>query len=153
MDQIAYYERFDELKRMVDQRASIPPYAYFIMGPYGDHDEGLDYCWDCLQGHLPADLEVGEHWGGGYVMESDGGARCEDCGKLLDYTLTDYGVATELAHFEQSRAPDLSNADECFQLARIAWGICDDDTEKIKAFVALFTHESADPLIPLDKPK
>jgi hypothetical protein len=61
-----------------------------------DYDEE-DYCPEC------AEKSVQEGWDINYSMgmaEADGTKICGKCDSLLSITLTDYGVESELEHFE-----------------------------------------------------
>lgn len=70
----------------------------------GSDNEGLDYCRDCAEVRV-AQLKVvnpdGEFFidGGWEAHESDGCAHCEACGALLEYSLTNYGVRSEIDHY------------------------------------------------------
>ena len=58
----------------------------------GEH-EGV-YCPKCATKLFPNDID------GGWTGEEDGPIFCESCSVPLDFTLTDDGVASELAHIE-----------------------------------------------------
>lgn len=72
----------------------------------GSDDEGLNYCRDCAEARV-AQLKVakpdGEFFidGGWEAHESDGCAHCETCHALLEYSLTAYGVGSELDHYSR----------------------------------------------------
>lgn len=131
MDLIELDERFSEVKRLCDERESSPEPPYWI---YGDN-EAESWCYDCLRKELPSG-KIGEDYGGGYSCEDDGSEVCCKCGNLLQYELTNYGVDYELEHFEEC-SPDLNNADVCYMLGRIAYGIVSDDIERIQRVVAV----------------
>ena len=57
--------------------------------------------------------------GGGYVSEEDNCAHCTVCQQQLAYTLTDYGMRTELDHFRRRRFRTAPSADEVYQIARM----------------------------------
>ena len=76
----------------------------------------------------------GEHFGGGYCMEEDSCEHCEKCGKLLDYTLTDYGVSSELEHFAEEAGDysfDWNEPQECYEMARVAHGLWTDEQKQL----------------------
>jgi len=58
----------------------------------GEH-EGV-YCAKCANKLFPNDID------GGWTGEEDEPIFCESCGVPLDFTLTDNGVASELARIE-----------------------------------------------------
>ncbi len=55
-------------------------------------DDGCSWCgcWQCAKKHKEF-----ENIDGGWPSEEDGPRWCEDCGKLLDFTLTDEGCQAE----------------------------------------------------------
>lgn len=110
----------DEATRILDERESSPKYQCWRIDC--TDDEGTSYCRDCLKPEIGPAVE---YWGGGYSGgESDGSEVCACCGCLLDYTLTDEGVSYELDHyFETIGWFDWNDADQCYELARIAHGI------------------------------
>jgi hypothetical protein len=120
---------------ILDKRASEPSYQHWLTGE--GQDESYSYCRGCV---VP---EIGprpESWMRGIGLEdSDGVALCECCGALLEYVLTDYGVMEELFHFEECPDSfDWNNADQCYELARIAHGIYENpDQERILIRVLL----------------
>lgn len=70
----------------------------------GSDNEAENYCRDCAEAKI-AQLRVakpdGEFFidGGWEAHEADHCVHCATCGVLLDYSLTDYGVSTELDHY------------------------------------------------------
>lgn len=128
---IEKYEQFDELSHMLDQKASEPepPYWFYNHAQLENgYDEADSLCWDCIHQVMP-DAKIGEHFGGGWCCQEDGCEACEKCGKLLDYTLTDCGVQSELDHFTEHPPENLDNKSECYSLARIAHGISTDENK------------------------
>lgn len=77
----------------------VVPYPHWLGGDGAD--QGPSYCRECAQAHV--DNGDAEFIDGGYQQDNDGCCHCEDCGRLLDYTLTDYGVEEELEHFKGDR--------------------------------------------------
>lgn len=116
------------------QRASDPDYQCWRID--ASDDEATSYCRDCLKPEIGPAVE---DWGGGYGgVESDGVEFCECCGKLLEYTLTDYGVSNELSHFAESDLFDWNDADECYELVEVSNGICENpDQERVLINVLL----------------
>lgn len=70
----------------------------------GSDDEGLNYCRDCAEARI-AQLKVAKPAGdffidGGWAAyESDTCVHCHTCGSLLQYSLTEFGVSSEIDHF------------------------------------------------------
>lgn len=113
------YEFLSDATDLLDKRESDPPHQCWLTGD--GQDQGFSYCRDCLEPEIGPAVE---EWDGGYSGgESDGVELCECCGCLLDYTLTNYGVSSELEHFSDFDSFDWENADQCYELARIAHGI------------------------------
>lgn len=121
-------ERLSKIKSWLSKNESNPLYPYWFVGEVGIGDEkydgGFSFCRDCILALLP-NMDLGEDYDGGFLCESDGCEHCEKCGKLLQYTLTDYGVDGELNHFVESppSKDELLNGDTCYELGRIAYGI------------------------------
>lgn len=72
------------------------------------YDESVSFCRRCGEKKVrelqrgKAKTERGDIFlDGGWSQEADSVQVCETCGRLLDYTLTDYGVESELEHFEE----------------------------------------------------
>lgn len=72
-------------------------------------DEGSDFCRECaeakiaayLEAHPDSDDEIGLD--GGWGSDHDSQPRCDTCGAKLAGSLTDYGVDSEIEHFETYR--------------------------------------------------
>jgi hypothetical protein len=104
-----------------------PEDGYFINGDVTSFE---DYCGDCIdeafakaKAENPGkELFIGSTCG----SEQDGCLHCAACGRLIAYTLTDYGVRDELAHFEENRIGggwnDGLGSDEFYHIARAAIG-------------------------------
>lgn len=110
---------FTMLQRELDRRESSPDYPYWLM-----EDAGSSYCLECIKAQKPNfdfNDDYGDFFDGGFEQEEDGSCRCEKCGKLLFYTLTDYGVNSEIATYHDYQF-DWNNADECFEIGRVAYG-------------------------------
>jgi hypothetical protein len=135
------YERFDEILSMLDKKASFPERPFWLLGHAGEYADRDAMCFDCIKELLP-NREYGENYDGGFACEEDDAQHCERCGKLLEYTLTDYGVDYEIEGFLESLADaeDLANLDTCYELARIAWGIS--SREQALKFIGLFVSTS-----------
>lgn len=89
-----------------------------------DDDTGYDYCRKHAAQkakEMRCDLD------GGYARETDSCCHCAVCGRLLDYTLTDFGQESELDHFsrEKFRKGPLDRQ-TAFHLARALYGRDDD---------------------------
>ena len=103
-------ERLNEIARSADV-----PYPHWLGGD--EADQGLSYCYECAEKAVSAG--DGEYVDGGWQQDSDGCCHCETCGRLLDYTLTDYGVTEELSHFRAARLRGELHPEAAYHLARI----------------------------------
>lgn len=130
MDEIELHERLSEIKHYLGSRAASPE------RPYWGFEESELHCWDCVKTVFSDQYGETGGWDGGFACEEDGCCRCEKCGKLLQYSLTDYGVESELAHFEEYPPNDLSD-DMCYELERIAYGVW--GNEQTQRFVNLMS--------------
>lgn len=117
-------ERYlDACVETLDQRsADVEPVCFFC-GEGDDSSESL--CYDCIHQvpRVPVDAYSNDvariAW-----HESDSPERCEECGKLLSYTLTDFGVNEELGYFLESDTTWYwNNPNDCFELARIGHAV------------------------------
>lgn len=111
-------EYFDMALHELDKRESRPSAPCWREDDDEDWD-GNEYCHDCGQ-VLAGNIVYSRHYN-----ESDHSCGCARCGTLLGYTLTDYGVRSELQHF---LAPDTmawhwNHQDDCFVIARILRGV------------------------------
>lgn len=99
-------------------RESDPPMERWFCndGDGADYaDEGFSYCLDCIMVLLPG-AKSGDDYCGAYpAAEADSPARCERCGKLLRYCLTDFGFKEELAQFEED-GWDWNRPDDCYEV-------------------------------------
>jgi hypothetical protein len=96
-----------------------------------DDDTGENYCRE----HALAKAREAGHdkIDGGYAHEADGCVHCATCGKLLDYSLTDHGQESELAHFVtvKFRRNKPLDRETAYHLARMLWGK-DNDLQAIR---------------------
>lgn len=91
------------------------PYPHWLLGD--DADQGLSYCHPCAEKAITEGKA--EFVDGGYPQDSDGCSHCGDCGRLLEYSLTESGVAAELEHYLSS-APSAPVSPECaFHLIKL----------------------------------
>ena len=95
--------------------ASEIPYPHWLGGD--DADQGESYCFDCANKKVVGG--EAEFVDGGWMQDNDGCCHCEDCGRLLDYTLTDYGVKEELSHFKSDRMRRKLSPELAYHLARV----------------------------------
>ncbi len=102
--------RLDVLARQIEV-----PYPHWLGGDGAD--QGPSYCHDCAQIQVKAGNA--EFIDGGWPQENDGCCHCEGCGRLLDYTLTDYGVEEELSHFKGDRMRRVMHPETAYHLARL----------------------------------
>jgi len=56
---------------------------------------------------------------GGWGQESDTCARCQDCEKQLAYSLTNWGVKSELDHFLSKGMVDLSSKEVAYEIEEV----------------------------------
>ena len=91
----------EKLEKFFDESASRVPSEpeYWVHGA----DEGLSYCLECCKKEvkrLSKENPKAKYCvDGGWGVEGDGTPFCEDCGKLLENTLTDCGCGDEIEHF------------------------------------------------------
>lgn len=141
MDEIDRHEFLSEAIALLDERETqAEPHYWIVDGD--DSDEYEDYCFDCVVKVMPQIwAEPHEHYRYGHWDESDCCVLCEECGKLLKYTLTDYGVANELEHFVEYGF-DWNNPNECAELARVAHGIYKNEEQWAKLFEVVTKGEN-----------
>lgn len=109
-------EATDVLHRLAGiARATRVPFPCWLGG--NGADQGPSYCRECAQKRV--DAGEAEFVDGGWDQENDGCCHCEDCGRLLDYTLTDYGVEEELEHFRGDRMRRAISPEQAYHLARL----------------------------------
>lgn len=91
------------------------PYPRWL-GGY-DVDQGPSYCYDCAAKRV----EAGEAQSvdGGWPQDCDTCCHCEDCGRLLAYTLTEWGVGQELVHFASDALDREVTPELAYHLARV----------------------------------
>lgn len=91
-------------------------------------EAGPNWCHDCgktmakhLRRRAPRKERREYILDGGFPSgDEDGCARCEGCGKLLHYSLTDYGAESELEHFlEHWKPQDKIEPETAYELARV----------------------------------
>lgn len=108
------------LDRYADQDA---PYPCWLASDDHDDDEEY-YCPDCAAKAVasrPGFRVVSD----GCASEHDGCCHCSDCGKLLAYVLTDYGVKAELEHFREHPPTAPLDKEVAAHIARIIAGASD----------------------------
>jgi len=85
-------------------------------------DGGLSYCLDCCEKEveklLKKDPDGGYTVDGGWETEGDSTPFCENCGKLLENILTDYGCEAEVKHF-LSYGFDPKSDDDCWAMSEV----------------------------------
>lgn len=96
-------------------RGAEVPYPHWLGGDGAD--QGPSYCRECAEKAVAAGKA--DFVDGGWHQENDCCCHCEDCGRLLDYTLTKHGVMEELGHFRACRLRGKLDADTAYHLARI----------------------------------
>ncbi|KRG71789.1 hypothetical protein ABB27_02595 [Stenotrophomonas terrae] len=113
MSAVSVQEAVDRLEQIAS--AVRVPYPHWLGG--GEADQGPSYCHECAMKAVNADR--GEFVDGGWSQDNDGCCHCHDCRRLLDYTLTDYGVSEELDHFRSTRLRGALDAETAYHLARL----------------------------------
>ena len=113
-----------DLIRALEAYAGLEPPAICWMGGV-DADQGLSFCRPCAEKRAAAGQGdfVDGGWGGD---ECDGLECCEDCGVLLDYTLTDYGANSEREHFRENGCSSPVAKAEAYEIARIVAALPND---------------------------
>lgn len=107
------------------EERSAKPNGLFWLIPHDDQD----YCGECIQIKDPV-REYGETYDGFWDgHESDSSRFCTECGAVLSYSLTDYGVSNELEHFLESGL-DWDNPVDCYELDRVATEITTDEQRR-----------------------
>lgn len=109
-DVSAVIDRLDAVASLIDV-----PCPHWLSGD--DVDQGPSYCYECATKHVSAGKA--ESVDGGWQQDSDRCCHCEDCGRLLDYTLTDHGIREELSHFKQDRLQGPMSPERSCHLSRI----------------------------------
>ena len=110
----------EKLEKFFDEGASRVPSEseYWIHGA----DEGLSYCLECCEKEVKRLLRKNpkEEYcvDGGWGVERDSTPFCEDCGKLLENTLTDCGCGDEIEHFLLYKF-DLKSDDDCRAMSEV----------------------------------
>lgn len=103
-----------ELKIKLDRYAGMCRAAPYWLS---NDDCGFTYCRECALKELAASPSA--ELDGGYHCEGDSCAHCETCGKLLDYTLTNYGASAEADHYSKVRFRTPLDRDEAYRIARM----------------------------------
>ncbi len=85
------------LALLFDEYAALNPEPGWWLD-FEDGGAGHVCCLRCIK---KRDAGREKYSGCGSSSEEDGCLHCGDCGKLLDYTLTDYGAESELEHFRK----------------------------------------------------
>lgn len=80
-----------------------PPNIHWLSSQETDIDQSEDWCYNCavkkaeeLTIQLKKKVDVDGGWSS---QESDTCSHCQDCETQLNYSLTEYGVESELDHF------------------------------------------------------
>lgn len=91
------------------------PFPHWLGGDVVD--QGPSYCRACADKKVVAG--EAEHIDGGWQQEEDGCCHCEECGRTLDYTLSDCGVNGELEHYLSNPPKSPLCAQEAYHLSRV----------------------------------
>lgn len=107
-----------KLDEYAGQIASAP---YWLEG--GTSEPSYDYCRQCAdQASKSHDAERC----GGWSSEADSCKHCTTCGVVLEYSLTDYGVGTEIQHFRSVRFKKPLSKVDAYHVARLIGAAPDD---------------------------
>jgi hypothetical protein len=138
----------DEIQEMLDAFATeqgvVPADGYYITGsfnltgPGGEKlysDEAHEYCEECAEKLLaqalpliPEDKRLDHQVCFTDLCGEESCANCAKCGKLLDYSLSSYGVASELDHFQQNPPTGSLFGETAFNIARMVESEPNDET-------------------------
>lgn len=110
VDVLAVLARLDSIAAGVEV-----PYPRWLGGDAAD--QGLSFCLECAKNRVAAG--EAESVDGGWPQDNDTCCHCEDCGRLLDYTLTDHGVTEEMGHFGSDDFAREMTPDLAYHLARV----------------------------------
>lgn len=91
------------------------PFPHWIGG--ADADQGPSYCRSCAEAEVAAGRA--EYVDGGWQQENDGCCHCETCGRLLDYTLTEYGASEEIDHYMGTELAGPISPEDAFHIAKM----------------------------------
>ena len=120
-------EALGEMARKLEAFAAPldPPPMHWI----GEGDAGPDYCRECCERIVanhnaysaPKDWWYVE---GGWDCRrsSDTPSACEECGKTLGYSLTEYGVSEEIEHFLENMPTAPMGHEEAYALGAMLEG-------------------------------
>lgn len=90
----------DHLKDLASPILDKLEFQHWVSGD--DADAGPSYCGPCVQQFVADNPGKDIMADGGWPQEDDSPRFCETCDCPLHYTLTDYGLVTELQHLEDS---------------------------------------------------
>lgn len=91
------------------------PFPHWIGGDGAD--QGPSYCRSCAEAEVAAGRA--EYVDGGWQQENDGCCHCETCGRLLEYTLTEYGASEELDHYLSGGLAGQVSPEDAFHIAKM----------------------------------
>jgi len=130
MDAIDIHEFVSKCLSVLDEREAEPEADHWFCGE-GD-DQGFSYCRDCIRVLRPG-AALGEDYAYAYPeQEHDGACHCMNCGALLQYTLTDYGLDEELTNFSDPEADwDWNSPQDCYYLARMGHALHTDEQYRL----------------------
>ncbi len=121
----------DLIEQLLDplaRRADVRPYHWVHNG-----NEAMGYCDRCIgkavrqaRKRYPKERHNIEIDGGWSTQVEDGVPCCETCAKLLDYALTEWGVKTELDHFESYPLGKIGPR-KAYELSRIFEDVSEND--------------------------
>lgn len=94
------------------------PLPYWVADGNDDGNDGGVYCRD------HAVVAVAKAGGdaildGGWSLESDGCRHCETCSRVLQYSLTNYGIDSEISHFLGNQPTKPLGEEEAYHIERI----------------------------------
>lgn len=93
-------------------------------------DDGSEtYCKECMVKQKP-DGEPGDDYSYSWDGDSDSVELCCECGALLSYTLTDWGVRQELENFIEY-GWDWDNPYSCYEMWEVSNGVYGSEQERL----------------------
>lgn len=115
-----------------------PENIHWVSSQEVDVEESEDRCFACAKKkaeELTKKLGKKVVVDGGYsIQECDTCAHCQDCDKLLAYSLTEYGAESELDHFLSEKGDlVISDAEESYHIGEVlsCYNVYDNHKERI----------------------
>ena len=99
----------------LEQMSSEPPCCHYV-----SDETAIDLCEECARIELGFEVSPDRYIEAllDWDHRSDGSSCCDRCGRLLAYTLTDYGLEEEIDHFQSVTFRHIC-PDTAYEVARI----------------------------------